>query len=141
MTAREYLSRYLDAIKMVQAKSEQITSLRCIATKATTTYSDAPRSAGVQDRIGNIVARIVDLSREVDGETERLDIIRGEVETAIGAVEDKTLRDLLTCRYILGWKWEDVAKSIDRTVDMTKIKLHIRALDAVQNNLNHNMWD
>jgi DNA-directed RNA polymerase specialized sigma24 family protein len=141
MTAREYLSRYLDAIKMVQAKSEQITSLRCIATKATTTYSGAPRSAGVQDRIGNIVAHIVDLSREVDGETEQLDIIRGEVETAIGAVEDKTLRDLLTCRYILGWKWEDVAKSIDRTVDMTKIKLHIRALDAVQNNLNHNMWD
>ena len=77
---------------------------------------------------------------QVDMDIARLASIRSEVEAVIATMEE-TLRDLLTCRYILGWKWEDVAKSIDKTVDMTKIKLHIRALDAVQNNLNHNMWD
>lgn len=139
VTAKQYLKRYIDEARRVQAVQEQIYRLRCEAEKTTTAFSDAPGSSEPADKTGRLVVSMVDLQSRAEDAAKRLAEIRAEVERAIDAVPDKTLRDLLTCRYILDMRWEDVARTIDRAVDMTRIKLHAKALDAVQGYLNRNI--
>ena len=66
MTAKEYLQQYRNADREINAKLDQIHRLRELATKTTSILTPDKVQTQSQNKIEIIVAKIVDLKREVD---------------------------------------------------------------------------
>lgn len=129
MKTKEFLSQYRNAEREITAKLEDIERLRALAEKATQTLSFAP--GGGQASRENIIARLADMSREIDEDVKRLAEIKERVQAAIDTVEDGTLRTLLQYRYICGWKWEKLIVKMHYSYAHI-FRLHGEALSEVK---------
>ena len=134
MTAKEYLQRYLDADRAINAKLEQISRLRALATKTTQALQPDKVAGCTEDNMASIVAKIVDLSREVDEDIDRLQKIKREVEEVINSVPNAKQREVLRWRYLVGCTWEQIAVNMDITYQWV-CKLHGRALKKISEKL------
>lgn len=136
MTTKEWLSRATNIDKEIgrlMEKREEALA-RCLST---TTCVDSLCVSGTKD------PHKFDVLGEYDDEINRLidklcDVKR-EIKGAICLVDDSVLRELLMCKYIHGLSWEQVAQKIGKTKSMAKIKLHARALSAVETIIKHNI--
>ena len=70
--------------------------------------SDMPKGGGA-DKIQNAVCRIADIEADINREIDRQIDLRERIETAICAIPDGRLRDLMRYRYIDGLTWEQIA--------------------------------
>lgn len=131
MTVKEYLQRYLDADRAINAKLEQIERLRALATKTTQVLQpDKILSGQAGDKMSGIVGKIIDMETEVDADIDRLQVVKREVEAAIDAVDNGRLRDLLRYRYICGWQFEKISLALCYSY-IHVCRLHGEALNAV----------
>ena len=78
------------------------------ATAVTPVLSDMPKGSGA-DKIQNAVCRIADIEADIDRQIDRQIDLRARIETAICAIPDGRLRDLMRYRYIDGLTWEQIA--------------------------------
>ncbi len=110
MTAKEYLSQAWYVDKMIDAKLEEASGLRALATKATPVLSDMPSGAtrNIHSR-EQIIVRIIDLEREVNADIDRLLALKREISTAIKAVPNRDYRLLLELRYLAFKPWAEIA--------------------------------
>jgi len=136
MTAKEFLQQYLNAEHTINAKLEEISRLRALAMQTVRPMDKdlvfAKSPAGDRDRLSSIVAKIVDMEREVDIEIDKLQKIRQRVYEAINNVPNAAQRTVLTLKYIKGLRFDEIA------VQMTYhyrwvIELHKRGLEAIEN--------
>lgn len=129
MTAKEYLeqARYLD--QRINSKLTQVESLRSLATRITTVYSDMPHNASRDNhKFEKILAKIVDLESEIDSDVDRLVDLKKEIMTAINAMKDDKYRVLLEMRYLNQQTWEQIAVAMD--CDIRQVyRLHGHALE------------
>ena len=88
MTAAEFLEQIERADTLIDSKLSELYRLRCLVTSITVpTDREAVQTSGVSDKVGNIVAKIVDLENEID------EMIDGYIDTrsrCIGVVERLT---------------------------------------------------
>lgn len=131
MTAKEYLQQYLDADREINAKLEEISRLRAMATATTQTLSADRVQSSPENKIERICTKIADMEAEVDTEIDRLIKIRKRVKTAIRSVPDASQRAVLERRYILGKRWEEIAVDLSYTY-RNVCYIHGRALHAVE---------
>lgn len=134
---KKYLERYIDLNNAINQKLLERDRVRAIAEKCTVTLTDMPRG-GSSDRADDYV-RLADIDNEIRADINRLTTIKRETEAAINTVQNLTLRRLLWCRHINGWGWARIANGIGKSIHMTKIKLHRRALNAVEIEAKHNI--
>lgn len=78
------------------------------ATAVNPVLSDMPKGGGT-DKIQNAVCRIADIEADIDRQIDRQIDLRARIETAICAIPDGRLRDLMRYRYIDGLTWEQIA--------------------------------
>lgn len=131
MTAKEYLQRYREANREIDAKLIQAHALRDMATQTTSSLDGDHVQGGDCDKVGRIVSKIVDIEHSVDESIDELQLIKAEVEGTIDAVDNPRLRNLLRYRYISGLTFEDISVRTDRCWRQT-IRLHGYALQAVE---------
>ena len=136
MTPKEYLQQYGTAMRRIRAISDHLAELRAIAERITPNYGGNGGSHQTGDKLGSAVAQIVDAENKVRTEIEQLFATEREIEQTINAVEDERLRMILYHRYILGEKWEQIAVSLHLDYRWL-LRLHGRALIAVQNQIDH----
>jgi len=134
MTAKEFLQQYLQAERSINAKLEEISRLRDLATRTTQTLEKDKIfvKTSIGDRTAAIVDKIVDLEREVDDEIDKLQEIRRQVLAVINGVTDTSQRCVLTLRYIHGMRFEEIAVKLNYHYRWV-IELHGRGLRAVEN--------
>lgn len=130
MTAKEFLQQYRDADREINAKLDQIHRLRELATKTTTAFGDDWVQSSAENKTEKIVAKIVDLEKEVNNEINRFQNIKHEVESTIALVPDSKQRAVLTRRYISGKTWEQIAVDLNYTY-RNICYIHGRALQEV----------
>lgn len=129
MTTKEWLEQVRHLDKAVNVRCDELYRLKCQCEKITPTISGMPKCGGARE---DVYIRYAEKREEVNGAVDELAELRAEVVEAIGAVRDETLRDLLTHRYIDGWEWGRIADKLGRTLDMTRTKLHYRAIDELE---------
>ena len=129
MTAKEYLQQYKFLDSRINAKCEQLERLRELSTKVSVEQGSGAHS-GVSDRVGNIVAKICDMEAEINEMIDKLLDLRVEIERAIAAVPDETLRQLLELRYINCKTFEQIAVEMYYTYQWVCV-LHGRALKYI----------
>lgn len=132
MNTKDFLRQYINANKSINSKLDQISKLRALATKSTTILSDDKVSGSISnDKIADIVAKIVDMERQVDDEIDALQDIKDSVMNAIREVNDMRLQNLLERRYINDQKWEQIA--FEMGYDIRWIyRMHGQALYRIQ---------
>lgn len=145
VTAKEYLSQIRKIDVMINYKQRQLDTLRqSIETiKAVNTNPDKVQSSGERDRVGQIVAKIVDLQNEINRDIDRLVDIKREVMTVVDQL-DPTCMDLITKRYFEFKTWEQIAAGMGYSYQWVcgivngKPGLHIQALGKVQKIIDKN---
>ena len=131
MTAKEYLSQAYRLDQRINAKLEQVMSLRGLATKATSTLGDTPVS-GTRNvhRMEDIIIKIIELENEINQDIDRLIDLKREIVTVIKAVSNPEYQTLLELRYLCFKTWEQIAVEMGYE-NRYLHKLHNRALDKV----------
>lgn len=85
MTAVKFLEQIERADALIDSKLSELYRLRCLATSVTVpTDREAVQTSGVSDKVGSIVAKIIDLENEID------DMIDQYIDTrnkCIGVIE------------------------------------------------------
>lgn len=136
MTAKEYLSqaKYLDV--RINAKINQLSSLNDLATKATSTISDMPKSMNsATSSLENTVVKIITLQTEINKDIDSLVDLKREIAAVINKVEDVRLRLILEKRYLSYEKWEMIAVDMQTEI-RTIYREHGYALEEVEKILN-----
>lgn len=100
------------------------------ATAVTPVLSDMPKGGGT-DKIQNAVCRIADIEQQINREIDRQIDLRDRIETAICAIPDGRLRDLMRYRYIDGLTWEKIAVEMEISYQWV-CKLHGDALKEIE---------
>lgn len=130
MTKKEFLRQYLDLSREIDAKLEEVSRYRALATKVTQTLAPDKVQCTQGNKMENIIAKLVDLEKEVDAEIDRMTEIREAVVAAIANVPDSKYRTLLRHRYISGKTWEQIAVEMHYSY-MHVCRLHGEALDKL----------
>jgi DNA-directed RNA polymerase specialized sigma subunit len=124
----KYLKRYINLDREIERKLEEVGRLRSKLTRIMPIYSTEPKGGGsIRGKTENIIAKIVDLEKEIDADIDRLVAIRDGIKTIIEAVEDDRERLLLQYRYLDGKTFEKIA--VEMNYSWRQIhRLHSRAL-------------
>lgn len=129
MKAKEYLSQAYRLDQRIDAKIEQVMSLRNLAAKATATLSDvAPSGTRNVHRMEDIIMRIIDLENEVNADIDHLVALKHEIVKVIKSVPNLEYQTLLELRYLCFKSWEQIAVMLGYDLRYTH-KLHNRALE------------
>ena len=99
MTAKEYLSRAYRLDARINAKLEQVMSLRELACKATSTLTDVPPS-GTRNvhKMEDVIVKIIELENEVNADIDTLVDIKRKIVEIIKAVKNPEYQTLLELR-------------------------------------------
>ncbi len=131
MTAKKYLSQYLQINQEINVLCAESIRLRSSAERVTSCLSAAPGSGGSTEApFVRSIDKIIAIEEQINQKIDKLVIVRREIETVIDGVDNPTYRTLLRYRYICGMKWEAIADTMSR--DLRWIyRLHGYALKKI----------
>ena len=132
MNAKEYLKQafYLD--KRINSKLEQVESLNALATKATSTLSDMPKSPNRgTSKLEDTIVKIIDLQEEINRDIDKLVDLKKEIVRTIKKIEDKELQVVLEKRYLCFESWEKIAVEMNYSIQHI-FRLHSKALKSIE---------
>jgi len=129
MTAKQYLRQAYRLQVKIDIDKELVEHLRArTESPPTINYgSDKVQISGVNDRLGETIAKIVDLESLILDEVNRLIDLKREIWDRINAMPDDDLRLVLQMRYINLKKWEQIAIDMGCTYQWAHT-LHRRAI-------------
>ena len=124
----KYLKRYINLDREIERKLEEVARLRSKLTRVTEVFTAEPRGGGsIYGKTEEILAKIVDLEKEIDADIDRLISIRDNIKAIIEAVEDDRERLLLQYRYLDGRTFEEIAVQMNYSWRQIH-RLHSQAL-------------
>jgi RinA family phage transcriptional activator len=127
----KYLKRYITLDREIDRKLEEVGRLRSKLTRITQVLTAEPRGGGtIYGKTEEILAKIVDLEKEIDADVDRLIEVRDSIKSIIEAVEDDRERLLLQYRYLDGRTFEEIAVQMHYSWRQTH-RLHSKALSNV----------
>lgn len=130
MTVKEYLRQAYSIDQRINAKIEQVTSLRELTTKATATLSDMPGGTRNNHSKENIIAKMIDLEDEINADIDELIGLKQEILSVIKSVENTEYQTLLELRYLCFKSWEQIAVELGYSLHHL-YKIHNAALSAL----------
>jgi hypothetical protein len=131
MTAKDFLQQAYRIDQRINSKLEQVSSLRALATKATSTLTDThvdfTRDVHSMD---GVIAKMIDLEAEINADIDCLVDLKREIVTVIKRVQNPEHQTLLELRYLCFKSWDDIAAEMHYSIQ-NAFKMHGRALAAV----------
>lgn len=131
MNAKQYLNKIRLYDTRINAKLNERQHLRELVTSITTSLkADAGSSGGNQDKLGSIVARMVDLEAEIDRDVDGLVSAKKDISALLDEIENYDQYDVLTKRYVQYKKWEQIACEMNMSY-RNVCRVHGKALQTV----------
>ena len=130
--AKKYLSQAFGLNQRIESKIDQIAVLNDLATKATVTYSDMPKSPNRDgSRMEDAIIKIIDLESEINKDMMKLVELKKDIIRRVKAVESAELQTILELRYLSYMRWEEIAIELGYGIDNV-YDLHRKALDEIE---------
>lgn len=124
METKKYLEQVRRLDVQIKNELEEIHSLRTMVNGIVgNNEGERVQSSADKDKIGIIVAKIVDMEREVDKMIDK----RWEIVNQIKGIEDLTSYNILTKAYVLGQDFKEIAHCINVSYRHF-LRLHDKAL-------------
>ena len=132
MNTKQYLNQVRRYDRMISNKLSEIYQLKTLATSiSVATDGDRVQSSGNKDRMGNTVARLVDLERETDKLIQVYTEKRQVIISQIDSMDDMNFYDVLFHRYIEGKTFEAISEDIHYSWRQV-MRIHDDALAAFE---------
>ena len=130
--AKEFLQQVKLCDMHINEKLEELEKLKALTMKITATWKqDAVSGSGNQDKLGDAVAKIVDLEREINSAVDSYVDKKKEVSAIIEKIKDPDQVAVLYKRYFQGEHWEQIAFEMGFTY-RNVCYIHGRALQTVE---------
>jgi RNA polymerase sigma factor (sigma-70 family) len=132
MEAKAYLEQARNINIQIDSKLEQVSALRQLAIKASSTLSPVPPS-GTPDphRLEETITRMMDMEHEVDEDIDRLVELKADIMKAISRVPDDRERVVLELRYLAFKDWASIAETLGIHIRQV-YRLHDEALKKIE---------
>lgn len=128
---RSFLEQAYRIDQRINCKIEQVSALRSLAAKATSTITDMPGSPNRNvHRMEDIVLKIVDLEAEINADIDELVDLKAEIMKLIKKVESIDGRLVLEKRYLCFEKWEQIAVEMGFSTRQV-YRVHDKALEEM----------
>lgn len=125
--AKQELKDYIYNKKWIEGRFEDIEERKTMLYKITPILSDMPKgNMATQDRQAESLAKILDLTNELEQHLQNLKQKQIEIESKIDKLS-QPYKNILYFRYIRGYNLTEVSNEIDTEYDYTR-KLHGIAL-------------
>lgn len=133
MTAKEYLSEVQRLQTIIEQKQERIKEIRERVSTVQAVRFDLEKVQGSRqtDRIGEAVAKIVDLETELENDVMNILCYRHEIINQIHKLDNPLYMQLLFKRYIEGKDFKTIARETKFAYDYIKA-IHKPALKAFE---------
>ena len=136
MDAKEYLGQVRLFDELIQNKAVEAYQLRCLAASCTAPTDREPMgSGGVSDRVGNIVAKLVDLENETNNIIDRYIDLKQDCIKLIESVKNPLWYTILHKYYIQYKSLVQIAEEEGYAYQYV-CEVHLKALAEVQKILN-----
>ena len=130
---KKYLQRYREACDELEGLTEEHDRIISSLYSITPGYGGEGGSPGVKDKVGDGVASLIDLCKDIDEEIKYYIAVRDDVRSIVREVmhENVVLGQCLHYRYIMGWKPVTVALEMSYS-ERQERDLHRKALERAQ---------
>ena len=126
---KERLMSYRYCLQRIDRNMELIQQLRARAEKVTTSYSQAPGGT-MCDSLANAVAKIADVEKELQQDTEKLREELVLVRFMIDSLDNYEQRNVLNLKYISGYSIKRIADKMFYT-RRQPYRIHDRAIELL----------
>lgn len=132
MNAEKFLNQLYKLNNLIKSNEEEIEQLRSLATSISGNMTqERVQSSTSNDKITDIVSKIIDLEKEIQDEIKRLIDLRKEVRDVINQVEDVNERLFLRYRYILFYQWKEISDKLDCSQTQVQ-RIKEKAIESVE---------
>lgn len=138
MNAKEYLQQAYRLNELIDSNQKELEQLRALSTSISSCDMSKERvqsSPQSYDKIGNIVAKIVDLNEIINSEIDNFVDLKTDIHNKIMQISDNTEKLILKYRYIEFLTWEEIAVKLGFTFQWVHV-LHKKALNNFEKVLN-----
>ena len=138
MNAKEYLQQAYRLNELINSNQAELDQLRALSTSISSGDMSEERvqsTPSSYDKIGNIVAKIVDLNDTINDEIDRFVDLKTDIHNKIMLIPDNTEKLVLKYRYIEFCTWEQIAVRLNYTFQWVHV-LHKKALKSFEKILN-----
>lgn len=129
MMAKEYLQRAYRIDQRINAKMEQLSSLKALSTKATSTLTDMPKGTRNVHVREDIILKMMDLENEINADINELLDLKQNILSVIKLVDNSEYQTLLELRYLCFKPWEKIALDMGYSLHHL-YKIHKSALNS-----------
>ena len=132
MNAEKYLNQLYKLNNLIKSDKEEIEELRCLATSISGNMTqERVQSSTSNDKITNVVSKIIDLEKEIQKEIERFIELKKEVRDVINQVEDVDERLFLKYRYILFYQWKEISGKLNCSQTQVQ-RIRDKAIESIE---------
>lgn len=128
MTAKQYLSQIARADNIIKNKLSEIYQLKVLSTSiSATNIGERVQTSVSADKMGDMIAKIVDLQREAQEDIDKYTDFRKKAISQIESIETDNFYNVLYGRYIQYKTFEQIAKEMGYSWRQT-VRIHGEAL-------------
>ena len=133
MNTKKYLQQAFYLNQLIETNKYELERLRelSVSVQSPNLTDDRVQTSAPTDKIGETVARIVDLEVVILSDIDRYVKTKKEIRKVLSGVKDDKLKLILQKRYLNFDKWEKIAEDMNLEVRWVYI-LHKDALKAVE---------
>ncbi len=132
MTAKEYLAQAFRLDQRINSKLEQVSRLRNMAMKATSSFQ-AERISGTKQHspMESSLVKVIDLEYEIDADIDRLVDLKREIIEVVNSVQHPECQLVLELRYLSYMNWEEIAERMNYSYRQIH-RIHGQALSNIR---------
>lgn len=132
MTAKQYLRQAYRLNELINSHLHEKEMLEDLSVSLSSQSSGSKVQGSTSDKVGKTVARIVDMSNQIDEEIDSLVSLKKDIHSVIEKVIGADTKLVLRKRYIEFLGWEMIAEDLSFTTQWVNV-LHTRGLQQVSN--------
>ena len=128
MDTKQYLSQIKRLDRQIQNKLSELYNLKMMARSiSVSNEGERVQTSGNKDQLGAVVAKIVDMEKEVDKMVDLFVDTRSEIISQIDSMDDLDSYDILSMRYVAGKTFHEISEKTGWSIRKV-FSLHGKAL-------------
>ena len=128
MDTKQYLRQIKRLDRQIQNKLSELYNLKMMASSiSVSNEGERVQTSGNKDQLGAVVAKIVDMEKEVDKMVDLFVDTRSEIISQIDSMDDLDSYDILSMRYVAGKTFHEISEKTGWSIRKV-FSLHGKAL-------------
>ena len=128
MDTKQYLRQIKRLDRQIQNKLSELYNLKMMASSiSVSNEGERVQTSGNKDQLGAVVAKIVDMEKEVDKMVDLFVDTRNEIISQIDSMDDLDSYDILSMRYVSGKTFHEISEKTGWSIRKV-FSLHGKAL-------------